>query len=316
MGVESLSSKDDLSYEDNREESTSSNGIDDLSVNRVFSLVEAERFCRQISLGHYENFVVASVFLPKPMRQPFYNVYAFCRTADDIADLSPSPEVATSKLHHWQKQLQDCFVGKASEPVFIALRDTATRFDLSMEPFADLLHAFSQDQSKVRYESFEELLQYCRYSANPVGRMVLRLAKADSEENVKLSDSICTGLQLANHWQDVTRDFEAGRLYLPMSDLRRFDLDAETFMLAGQRDRFRKLLRFQCDRAADYLRNGLPLADQVPRWLANDLRLFVHGGLATLDAIAKIDYDVLRQRPTVSKLRQMRLMFAAFLGCL
>jgi len=316
MGVESLSSKDGLRYEDNREESTSSNGIDDSPTNREFSLREAERFCRQIALGHYENFVVASVFLPKPMRQPFYNVYAFCRAADDLADLSLSPEVATTKLQHWQKQLQDCFAGKASDPVFIALRDTATRFDLSIEPFANLLHAFLQDQSKVRYESFEELLQYCRYSANPVGRMVLRLAKADSEVNVKLSDSICTGLQLANHWQDVARDFEAGRLYLPIRDLRQFDLDAGTFMLSGQRDNFRNLLRFQCDRAAEYLRNGLPLADQVPRWLANDLRLFVHGGLATLDAIAKNDYDVLRQRPTVPKLRQIRLMFAAFLGCL
>jgi len=300
--------------EDNRETSLSSNGIDAAAPALTVSLAAAERICRRIATGHYENFLVASVFLPRAMRQPFYNVYAYCRHADDLADESPTPEIATQKLADWQRQLQACFAGNATHPIFIALRDTDQRFDLRMEPFNDLIQAFLQDQVKVRYQTFDELLDYCRRSADPVGRIVLRLANADSDENLKLSDSVCTGLQLANHWQDVARDFRSGRIYLPAQDASRFGVDLERIHDVAQRKEFQDLLRFECDRAASFLRHGLPLASQVPRWLAKDIRLFIHGGLATLAAIANLHYDVLSQRPTVSRLRQMRLIVAAYVG--
>src|SRR5690606_25842748 len=179
------------------------------------SLAQAEAHCRRLARSHYENFLVASVLLPRAMRQPFYNVYAFCRHADDLADESGSPQLALDRLHDWQVQLQRCFSGRAEHPIFVALSDTRSRFQLSIEPFDQLLDAFRQDQTKTRYATFAERLDYCRRSANPVGRIVLRLAAADSPENMELSDRICTGLQLANHWQDIRRDFLAGRIYLP-----------------------------------------------------------------------------------------------------
>jgi squalene synthase HpnC len=321
MGVESLSSTDNRSHEDNREGVLSSNGIAGTHPLQKISLREAERICRAIAIGHYENFVVASALLPRKFRQPFFNIYAFCRTADDIADDSATPEIATAKLHEWQRKLGSCFEGQADEAIFIALADTARRFELTVQPFEQLLDAFLQDQVKTRYANFDELLRYCERSANPVGRIVLRLAGADTPSNVAFSDSICTGLQLANHWQDVARDLTSGRLYLPQEDLAKFGVDAKWLETSrtgslDQSERFRSLIRFQCDRAEMYLRRGLPLAEAVPKWLANDVRLFVHGGLATLEAIAKINYDVLDQRPTVSKFRQLKLTAAAFFGCL
>lgn len=300
--------------EDNRETAPSSNGIDAASPGLTVSIADAERICRRIATSHYENFLVASVFLPHTMRQPFYNVYAFCRYADDLADNSPTAKIATEMLIDWRQQLRACFSGQAIHPIYIALRDTATRFDLGIEPFDHLIQAFLQDQAKVRYQTFDELLDYCRWSADPVGRIVLRLAKADSSEICRFSDSVCTGLQLVNHWQDVARDFRAGRVYLPAKDAFRFGVDLERVDDPAQRKEFQNLLRFECDRAASFLRSGLPLADQVPRWLAKDIRLFIHGGLATLAAIANLNYDVLSKRPTVSRLRQIRLIVAAYVG--
>jgi len=306
----------DVPSEHNRKPPHASNGEPFSPSENVISLHQAEQYCRSIAVGHYENFLVASVFLPRQMRQPFYNVYAFCRTADDIADLSPDAVTATTKLRKWQFELRDCFAGQATTAIFVALADTAKRFELDIEPFEDLLDAFLQDQVMVRYDTFGQLLGYCQRSANPVGRIVLRLAKADREENLPLSDSICTGLQLANHWQDVARDFASGRIYLPREDLGKWGIDPERLNEPECRDAFCEMLRFQCERTGRFLRDGLPLAERVPRWLANDIRLFAHGGLATLDVIAKINYDVIRCRPKVSRLRQVRLIGAAALGVL
>ncbi len=250
------------------------------------------------------------------MRQPFYNVYAYCRHADDIADLSPSREEATTKLIDWRRQLADCFSGAALHPIFVALKETIEQFDLVMEPFDDLISAFLQDQTKLRYKTHDELIDYCRRSANPVGRIVLKLAGAASDDNVLLSDSICTGLQLANHWQDLQRDFQAGRVYLPSEDAGRFGVDLERLGDAEQALAVREMVQWECDRAEKLLRSGLGLANQVPRWLAKDIRLIGHGGISTLDAIRKIDYRVMSTRPVVSRLEQVRLVVAAFFGCL
>ncbi|MGV3486070.1 MAG: squalene synthase HpnC [Planctomycetaceae bacterium] len=298
--------------ENNRQTSSPSNGIALEAGNPPVTLAAAQRYCRQLATSHYENFVVASVFLPKPMRQPFYNIYAYCRSADDLADLSPSPAVATEKLLAWRRHLIDCFSGHATHPVFVALRDTIRQFDLNIQPFDDLLDAFLQDQRQTRYSTFDELLAYCRRSADPVGRMMLRIAGADNDrQNLTWSDSICTGLQLANHWQDVMRDLQTGRIYLPKEDADRFGVDLDRLTCDRQRGDFCKLIHFECARARHCLRAGLPLLNRVPRWLAKDLNLIVHGGFATLDAIAKLDGDVLKRRPKVTRMQQMRLLVAA-----
>lgn len=304
------SSEGNTGVQINRPPAAASNG----KSAKPSSLAESEAYCRAIARGHYENFLVASILLPRQMRQPFYNIYAFCRHADDLADESPSPQIALDGLARCQQQLDACFEGQAEHPIFVALCDSILRFDLDQRPFDDLIDAFRQDQFKTRYETFSELLDYCQRSANPVGRIVLRLAKADSAENIALSDRICTGLQLANHWQDIRRDFLAGRIYLPRDEMAACGVDES--MLAGDRaaEPLKRLVAQECLRAREFLAGGLPLAQRVPRWLAADIRLFVHGGLATLQAVAALDHDVLRRRPTVSRWKQLRLTLWAVLG--
>ena len=279
-------------------------------------LQSSEKFCRRLARSHYENFVVASVLLPRRLRQPFYNVYAFCRTADDLADESESPQIATQKLAEFQQHLDNCFAGGPTENLFTALADTVERFRLPKQPFDDLLSAFRQDQIKTRYETFDQLQDYCRRSANPVGRIVLRLADSFDEENAALSDEICTGLQLANFWQDVARDLAIGRVYLPESEMQKFSVTTDMLQQTSTAQSVRDLIRSECDRAEAFFQRGLPLADRVPRWFASDVKLFATGGLATLKAIRKIDYDVLRIRPKVSKLQQAGLIGRAMCGLL
>ncbi len=297
---------------------------------------QAQATCRQIAKSHYENFLVGSLLTPPTVRQDFFNIYAYCRTADDLADESPSPQAALVALRQWRNGFSQCVDAKLPlaelpHPIFVALRSTIERHRLPPQPFLDLLEAFEQDQTVTQYQTFDQLLEYCRRGANPVGRLVLRLACADKpagdeperdavheREDLhaldELSDRVCTGLQLANFWQDVQRDRAIGRTYLPAEDRQRFgvsdaDLDAPR---AGQS--FKQLLRFEVDRAADYLHGGLPLAERVPSWLARDIRLFVHGGLETLRAIRRIDYDVLHRRPRVARWRQLLLLGRAAVG--
>jgi squalene synthase HpnC len=304
-------SEDDVPVQINRWRGSSSNG----SPTDSSRLLAAQAHCRRIALGHYENFLVASALLPRSMKQPFYNVYAFCRHADDLADESPSPAIATERLSQWQQELDRCFAGQSVEhPIFVALAETISRFDLQKRPFDDLLDAFRQDQIKTRFANFAELMDYCRRSANPVGHIVLGMATADSPDNIALSDSICTGLQLANHWQDIRRDFQSGRIYLPQDAMAAENISES--MLADDRacEAVKRVIAAQCGQARQFLIAGLPLADNVPRWLAADIRLFAHGGLATLDAIARCDHDTLRKRPTVSKTQQFKLVLRAMLG--
>lgn len=277
---------------------------------------QAEQETRNLATSHYENFLVASVLLPRRFRQPFYNVYAFCRTADDLADESGSPEIATQRLVEFQQQLDQTYAGDPPTPLFIALSGTIRQFNLSKQPFDDLLDAFRQDQIKTRYADFDEIQEYCRRSANPVGRLVLGLGGCDDESNVALSDDICTGLQLANFWQDVARDYSIDRIYLPRDEMERFGVDESMLSESAASPQLRKLLASECDRAEAFFVRGLPLCESVPRWLASDIKLFVHGGLETLKAIRKIDFDVLSRRPTVSKTRQGWLVMRALLRIL
>jgi len=269
---------------------------------------QSRRYCRRLARSHYENFTVASWLLPRDLAQHFSNIYAYCRWADDLADEARSPEESLALLEWWEEQLRACYDGRVEHPVFIALADTIGRFDVPPDPFVELLVAFRQDQRITRYETSDELLQYCRYSANPVGRLVLWLGRCHGQEQVRLSDSISTGLQLANFWQDVARDWDRGRVYLPQARCRRFGYDESMFARRESNHAFRRLLAAEVSEAEGWLRAGLPLVEMVPQWLKLEVALFIHGGLAILDAIRRQDYDVWTRRPVVSRLEKLRLL--------
>jgi len=225
-----------------------------------------------------------------------------------VADEVFSPRESLALLDWWEQQLRACYAGQTRHPVFRALRETIERFKIPMDPFLDLLVAFRQDQRQRRYETFADVLQYCRYSANPVGRLVLYLAECHTPERVRLSDAICTGLQLANFCQDVARDWQRGRVYLPLADCRRFGYEEVMFARGEFNEAFRKLMQLSVERAESYLREGLPLVGLVPAELRVDVLLFVHGGLAILEAIRRQDYDVWSCRPVVSRTKAVKLL--------
>ena len=280
-------------------------------------LGRSEKLCRRLARSHYENFVVASALLPREFRQPFYNIYAFCRTADDVADESATPRDARVGLSELQSGIDALFADRTPQTGFFpALADTVQRFDLSKQHFDDLLSAFRQDQQQVRYATTQELIDYCDRSANPVGRLLLELADSLDETTVKLSDEICTGLQLVNFWQDVARDFRKGRVYLPEDRCKEFGFDLDRLDQTATPAELRALLEALCLETESRFRTGLQLPDLVPRWLATDIKLFAHGGMETLRAIRQINYDVLRIRPKVSKFAQLTLTAKAFLGWL
>jgi squalene synthase HpnC len=268
----------------------------------------SRRYCRRLARRHYENFTVASLLLPWRLRQHFYNIYAYCRWADDLADEPGDPKRSLALLDWWEQHLHACYRGQTVHPVFIALAATIHKFDIPADPFVDLLVAFRQDQRVRRYEDFGQLLNYCRYSANPVGWLVLYLGRCHTPERVQMADSICTGLQLANFCQDVAADWDRGRIYLPAADRRRFGVDEEMFAARRCNEPFRRLLAAEVDQAEGYLRRGLPLVPLMPPELQLDVALFVHGGLAILRAIRRQDYDVWTARPKVTKREKLCLL--------
>jgi len=270
----------------------------------------ARQYCRSLAARHYENFTVASWLLPRRLRPHFHAIYAYCRWADDLADETGDPAEALRLLDWWEQQLHLCYQGRAEHPVFVALAETVRQFDIPVDPLADLLTAFRQDQQPARYETFDELLGYCRNSANPVGRLVLYLGQCHTAENVALADRICTGLQLANFIQDVARDWdERGRIYLPLEDARRAGYDEVCIARRETSDAFRRWMAAEVERADAFLTSGLPLVERVPRALRIDVWLFIHGGLAVLEAIRRVDYDLWRRRPTVAKRAKLRLLW-------
>lgn len=274
---------------------------------RPLSARQARRYCRRLARRHYENFTVVSWLLPSGLRQHFYNLYAYCRWADDLADETASPEQGLALLGWWEQQLHECYQGRACHPVFLALSETIRRFEIPPDPLVDLLVAFRQDQQVTRYETLDQLLNYCRYSANPVGRLVLYLGRCHTPQRVRWSDSICTGLQLANFCQDVALDYQRGRIYLPMAHCRRFGYREEDFARGEAGDQFRRLLEAELSEAEGFLRRGLPLVESVPDALRLDVALFIRGGLAILESIRACQYDVWTRRPSLSRLEKLRL---------
>jgi len=267
----------------------------------ALSLVEAQRYCRDLAVSHYENFPVVTWLLPKHLHQHFYNVYAYCRYADDLGDEISDTNRSLELLAWWRDELNVCYVGKCSHPIFVALAPTIEQFGIPQQPFEDLISAFEQDQRVTDYETFSQLEDYCTRSANPVGRLVLYLAERYNEENSRLSDSICTGLQLANFWQDVARDFEIGRVYLPHEDRQRFGYTDAMLQNRETNSQFLELMTFQIDRARSYLTAGFPLVREMPGRLKVDIEMFIRGGLEILNAIQRIEYRVWDKRPVISK---------------
>ena len=287
------------------------------------TLDDSLAYCRRLTETHYENFTVTSFLLAKRLRRAFHVVYAYCRWSDDLGDeIGGSEENRKESLRlldWWERGLDRCFDGTEppTHPVYVALRQIAQEFGLPKQPFADLLVAFRRDQTQRRYETMDGLLDYCRFSADPVGRIVLRLGYGasggigPSEQELRWSDSICTGLQLANHWQDIARDFRIGRCYVPGTVASQFGIDREHL---SETDDFRRMMQVLVDDARSRLRFGEPLLDSAPKLVRTEVALFQRGGLAVLDAIEKARYNVLGCRPVVSRWTKLRLLLGALFG--
>jgi len=278
------------------------------------TLEEARAWCKHLAETHYENFHVASWFLPKALRPHFHSIYAYCRVSDDLGDEVPDPAQALALLDLWGRELDACYEGRTRHPVFVALAETIRACSIPKEPFADLLVAFRQDQTVTRFETMRDVLAYCRYSANPVGRLVLHTCGEVSEENFGLSDATCSALQLANFWQDVRVDYAKGRVYLPQADMRRFGVTDETIAAGVATTEFRALLQHEVDYTRKMFADGLPLIGRVERDLALDLDLFSRGGLEILRAIERRNYDVLSARPAIAKTTKLQLALRALTG--
>jgi len=268
----------------------------------------AQNYTRWLATHHYENFNVVSWLLPKELHQHFYNIYAYCRWADDLGDEIPGTQRALELLDWWEEELNACFQGNPSHPVFIALRETIVSREVPKQPFADLLKAFRQDQTVKRYPTWDAVLNYCVYSANPVGRLVLYLCGYRDEQRQRLSDATCTALQLANFWQDVARDLEKGRIYIPLDIAAAHGLTEADLLDRRFDDRYVTLMRNLLARTRTLFAEGMPLTKIVDARLSVDLEMFSRGGLAVLDAIESAGYDTLHYRPSIGKGKQARLL--------
>ena len=279
---------------------------------RIDSSREASlEYCARLTAVHYENFSVVTWLTPHEHRPAFRSIYAFCRWSDDLADEVGDPQRSRELLSWWRDELRAMYRGQTSHPVMIALAETIERYGIPIEPFERLISAFEQDQEVTEYETFEQLLDYCERSANPVGQLVLHVAGAFVPENVRLADSICTGLQLANFWQDVARDLAIGRIYLPREDRNRFGCSEDDLRAGVCTPGIRQLMEFEVERARGFFTQGGSLVRRMPRSLAVDVDLFVRGGLAILDAIEARGFDVLGARPSLSRSMKLRLIARA-----
>jgi squalene synthase HpnC len=277
------------------------------------TLEAAREYCARLAASHYENFSVISMLTPRRLRPAFEAVYAFCRWSDDLGDEVGDRAKSTELLRWWKGQLQAMYEGVALHPVFVALGPVVREFGIPITPFGDLICAFEQDQVVTEYESYNQLLDYCRRSADPVGRIVLYLSGCFDERNARLSDKTCTALQLANFWQDVARDLAIGRVYLPRADREQFGVTLDDLRVAPAGSGVRALLKFEVQRTRDLFREGAALIPLVSREISPCIELFTQGGLAILDRIEGQEYDVLTRRPKLGRLTKLRLVLRAWL---
>jgi squalene synthase HpnC len=279
------------------------------------SLEESFHFCEHLAKSHYENFPVASFFIPKEKRRYVWSVYAFARIADDFADEGDtSPQRRLEQLTRWGEYLNECYESKATHPVFIALAETVRRFDIPKEPLSNLLTAFRMDVTQKRFGTFNDLLYYCRHSANPVGRLVLHIFDNATDRTISLSDNICTALQLTNFWQDVAVDWQKGRLYIPLEDCERFGYTEDDIEHRVVDERFRSLIAFEVDRTRELFTAGKPLLKEATPSLHFELNLTWRGGMKILDKIEGLRYDVLHTRPVLSMWDKISILSTSLLG--
>ena len=288
-------------------------------------LADAYAYCRRLAHSHYENFTVGSLLLPRQIRPHIYTLYAYCRAVDDLGDESmpetaagPGESVAPADttayrlalLDEWQGELESCYGGAPQHPVMIALQHTIQTFDLPPEPFIQLIAANRRDQQTRRYPTYADLLHYCAHSANPVGRLFLYLFGYRDPARQALADATCTALQLTNFWQDVARDYQKGRIYIPQEDMDSFGY-TESDLAAGRvNPALRHLLAFEVARTRDLFRQGAALPDTLAGRVKLDVALFTRGGMAVLAAIQRRDYDVLTARPALSRRRKAALFLS------
>ena len=278
------------------------------------TLAEAQAYCRELAESHYENFHVATWFLPKPLRPHFQSVYAYCRISDDLGDEVGDTQQSLALLNFWNDELDACYQGVTRHPVFVALAETIRVCNIPKTPFADLLVAFRQDQTVMRYRTMQDVFGYCRNSANPVGHLVLYVCGYREPDLFTLSDFTCTALQLANFWQDVREDYLRHRIYLPLEDMERFGVTEEQIRDRRFSPEFRNLMEHEVTFAQSLFEAGAPLLHRVDKEIAVDIALFSRGGQEILRAIRKQNYDVLRSRPVISKPRKAALLLRAFLA--
>jgi squalene synthase HpnC len=280
------------------------------------NLDDANKYCTQIAKSHYENFVISNYLTPPEIRQHIENIYAFCRYGDDLGDEAPFPPSGRVKLlEAWKQDLsiaaENNWDGNPRHPILIAVADTAKKFKIPVKPFLDLIHAFTLDQTKTIYKTWDELRDYCKYSADPVGHLFLYIYGHDDDELRALSDYTCTALQLANHWQDISRDLVQDRIYLPLQTMDTFGYKIEDYQNKVYDERWIKALKFEVDRAQEWFDKGKPLWDKVDKHLSVDLEMFTLGGEEILKSIRKQNYNTWKKRPKVSKFKQLRLFFTA-----
>lgn len=270
--------------------------------------VEGYAECAALARAHYENFTVVSWLLHADKRDHLNAIYAFCRTVDDLGDEHVGDRLAA--LDEWEADLRRCYDSEPHHPYMIALQDTIRRFDVPIDPFLRLIDANRMDQATTRHQTFEDLERYCTRSANPVGHLVLYVFGYRDEERRRLSDFTCTALQLTNFWQDVARDYQMGRIYIPLEDMERFDYTEDELAQGLATESFRALMKFEVDRARDLFRHGLDLVNTLDGRFKLDVALFTKGGVSVLNAIERQNYDVLTSRPALSTATKLRLMAA------
>lgn len=279
---------------------------------RPGTLEEAQRYTRQLALGHYENFSVVSLLLPRHLRQDFCNVYAFCRAADDLSDEVADRQLALEYLARFRQYTQACYQGRALSPLFVALAGTIERHHIPVNPFLDLIDAFEQDQRIDRYGDFAQVVDYCRRSADPVGRLVLYMCGYRDARRQQLSDRTCTALQLANFWQDVRRDIlDRNRIYIPADSMQRFGVTEAQIRECRCDDGFCQLMRFEVDRTEAMFDEGDALLPMLDASVRRHITLFGEGGRAVLKAIRRQNYDTLSRRPVLSRWQKGSLVARA-----
>jgi len=278
------------------------------------SLEEAQAYTRRLATSHYENFNVVSWLLPRELHQSFYNVYAYCRWADDLGDEVQDPQRALTLLDQWEEELRLCYAGRARHPVLVALAQTVREHDIPQKPFADLLIAFRRDQTVKRHPDWASVLDYCVYSANPVGRIVLYVCGYRDPARQELADWTCTALQLANFWQDVARDLDIGRIYIPLDHLAAHGLSEKDLEARRFDARYARMMKELVEYTRTLFARGRPLARNVSGPLRTDIDMFSRGGLAVLDAIEAIGYNTIEHRPAISRGVQARLLGRALLS--